>query len=127
MTNVGVYPSIEELMPEVLLARIPEALARDIRERYATLGEKYLTDQVHTDGRRINAMMFTSRVANANEEIVDATFCMLGEIFKAQVEGVEIPDWIYQVLMGCIEIYSMLKAVEAENLAKSNGLVDLPE
>lgn len=125
MTNAGVYPSIEELMPEVMLARIPESLARDIRERYATLGTKYLTDQVHTDGRKINAMMFTSRVANANEEIVDAAFCMLGTIFKAQANKEEIPDWSYQVLMGCIEIYSMLKAVEAEDLAKAEGLVDL--
>lgn len=125
MTNADVYPSIDELMPEVLLARIPEALARDIRERYATLGTKYLTEDLHTDGRRINAMMYTSRVANANEEIVDAAFCMLGEIFKANVNQEEIPDWTYQVLLGCIEIYSMLKAVEAENLAKSDGLVNL--
>lgn len=125
MTNAGVYPSIDELMPEILLARIPESLARAIRERYNTLGTKYLTDQVHTDGRRINAMMFTSRVANANEEIVDAAFCMLGTIFKANANEEEIPDWAYQVLMGCIEIYSMLKAVEAEDLAKSDGLVNV--
>lgn len=125
MTNADVYPSIDELMPEILLARIPESLARDIRERYSTLGTKYLTDERHTDGRRINAMMFTSRVANANEEIVDAAFCMLGTIFKAQANEEEIPDWAYQVLMGCIEIYSMLKAVEAEDLAKSDGLVNV--
>lgn len=112
-------------MPEVMQSVIPEALAREIRERYATLGTKYLSDQKHTDGRTINAMMFTSRVANCREEIVDAAFCMLGEIFKAQVADEDIPDWAYTILRGCIEMYSMLKAVEAENLAKSNGLVNL--
>lgn len=121
----SVYPSIEELMPEVMQALIPEALAKEIRERYLTLGTKYATDQVHTDGRRINAMMFTSRVANCREEIVDAAFCMLGTIFKAQAAEEEIPDWAYTILRGCIEIYSMLMAVQSEDLAKSEGVVNL--
>lgn len=120
-----VYPSIEELMPEVMQSIIPEALAREIRDRYATLGTKYLTEERHVDGRFINAMMYTSRVANCREEIVDAAFCMLGTIFKAQADNDEIPDWAYTILRGCIEIYSMLKTVEAGDLAKSDGLVNL--
>lgn len=121
----NVYPSIEELMPEVMLGLIPASLAHEITERYETLGTKYLSDQKHTDGRPINAMMFTSRVANCREEIVDAAFCMLGTIFKADAAGEEIPDWAYTILRGCIEIYSMLVAVQEQDLAKSEGLVNL--
>lgn len=125
LTENNVYPNISELMPEPLLAMVPVLLARDIETRYASLGTKYLTEERHTDGRQINALMYTSRVANANEEIVDAFFCMLGTAFKATVNEEEIPDWVYEVMTGLIHIYGVLKMVEVEDLAAAEGLVDL--
>lgn len=124
-TPEEVYPSINELMPEILLARIPATLAKEIATRYETLGTKYLTEHKTDDGRRINAMMFTSRVANCLEEVVDSVFCVLGWIFKCGEEGEEPPDAAYSCLVGFIEIYSLLKSEEAIDLSKSGGLVNV--
>lgn len=126
MTNTAdVYPSIDELLPEVFLSRLPVALVRDITERYTTLGTKYLSQELHEDGRRINAMMFTSRVSNCIEEVVDAAFCMIGQAFKAQAVGEQPEDYIYDCLMGLVEIYGLLKAHEDEDLQRCEGLVNL--
>lgn len=125
MTNGEVYPSIDELMPEILLTRIPATLAKDIATRYETLGTKYLTEHKTDDGRRVNAMMFTSRVANCLEEVVDSVFCVLGWIFKETENGEEPPDAAYSCLIGLIEIYGLLKAEEEADLAKSGGLVNV--
>lgn len=110
----GVYPSISELMPNILLSRIPASLAAEISERYETLGGKYLTGNFTEDGRQINGMMYTSRIDNCLEEIVDAVFCMLGWIFKSNLNCAgAIPDSAYASLQGLIEIYSLLKAEQA--------------
>lgn len=108
MTNV--FPSTEELIPPVLLAKLPAKLVKDIADRYETLGEKYLTEEVYFDGRRINGMMFTSRIDNCLEEVVDAVFCILGWIFKVAHKGQAIPINAYSCLTGLIEVYSMLEA-----------------
>lgn len=102
------YPSIDELMPEELLAKIPATLARDIKERYDTLGEKYLTINTQEDGRLINGMMYTNRVENCIEEIIDAVFCMLGWIFKARAMDLVPNDSAYFAMTGLIEVYSLL-------------------
>lgn len=112
-TIPAVYPSIEELMPELLLTKIPASLAREIEHRYVKLGDKYLTDNFTEDGRRINAMMYTNRIENGLEEIVDAVFCILGWIFKHLRNGTEPPEAAYQSLMGLIEVYSIM-SVEKE-------------
>lgn len=119
----NVYPSVEELMPKILLTKIPESLACEIRTRYEELGVKYLTENVHTDGRFINAMMYTSRVANCLEEIVDAVFCILGWIFRSQ--GGDIPDSAYICLDMLIDIYSLLSAELELDLANSSGKVNV--
>jgi hypothetical protein len=121
----NVYPSIEELMPSILLTKIPASLADEIRTRYETLGEKYLTPNVHSDGRFVNAMMYTSRVANCLEEIVDSVFCVLGWIFKAQVDGRRIPDSAFACLDMLIDIYSLLSAELEIDLAMSGGKVNV--
>jgi hypothetical protein len=121
----NVYPNLEELMPEVLLSRLPVTLVRDISERYLTLGGKYLSNEVHTDGRPINAMMFTSRVVNCIEEVVDGAFCMIGQAFKQQAAGEQPDDYIYDALMGLVEIYALLKAHEDEDLRRCEGVVNL--
>jgi hypothetical protein len=106
---MDVYPSIEELLPKVLLAKIPAALADEIAVRYTTLGDKYLTDKFHTDGRRINGMMDTDRVTNCNEEVVDAVFCIIGQIFKnKQAKNTETDLELSFVLDALISIYSAL-------------------
>lgn len=110
MTNV--YPSIEELMPRPLLNILPSPLVEDVVTRYRELGDKYLTYALHTDGRRINGMMYTDRVVNANEEIVDAVFCMLGQIFKDTSKGMEPRDNIYVALELMIKLYQILKLEE---------------
>lgn len=103
-----VYPSTSELMPGLLMARIPEALARDIKERYRTLGGKYLTDNHHSDGRLINGCMFNNSIQEALEEVVDAVFNILVLIFKYTTRDSNIPDYSYSCLSGLIEIYSIL-------------------
>lgn len=120
----NVYPSIEELMPDSLLSIIPANLAKEIEERYRTLGDKYLTENTTEDGRRINGMMYTSRIDNGLEEIVDAVFCVLGWILKTSPKAaahstlyytvpITPPDSAYTALTGLIEIYSLLKAEQA--------------
>jgi len=96
-------------MPIQLKRLLPAELSEEVATRYATLGEKYLTDRVHTDGRRINGMMETNRLVNANEEIIDAVFCMLGQIFKDTVANKEPSDNIYAALEGMIKVYQILK------------------
>ena len=102
------YPSIDELMPQVLLSLIPASLAAEIRERYLTLGDKYQTMYQHTDGRFINGMMFTDRIDNCLEEVVDAVFCILGQIFKDTEVNIEPSANLYSILEGFIHIYSLL-------------------
>lgn len=109
---MNVYPSIDELMPAELRNLLPGPLAVEIQERYETLGEKYLTDGLNSDGRRINGMMFTDRIINANEEIVDAVFCMLGQIFKDVAAGKEPHNDVYDAMEGMIKIYQILKLME---------------
>jgi hypothetical protein len=109
---LNVYPSAEELMPSILKAKLPASLVDEIAVRYETLGDKYLTEAVSSDGRRVNGMMFTDRIQNCREEIVDAVFCILGQIFKDGVTGNQPDDNLYFLLEGLIEIYSGLAYME---------------
>lgn len=111
-------------MPKPLLSIIPSELAREIEERYEKLGAKYLTDQTTEDGRPINGMMFTSRIENCREEVVDAVFCILGWIFKVNhdigADGEkrfrihyhepEPPDSAYDALRALINVYGICVA-----------------
>lgn len=110
----NVYPSVQEIMPPVLLSRIPATLAKDIEERYLTLGEKYLTEELTVDGRRVNACMHNDSVQDAIEEVVDAVFNICVWIFKSmrpeQIEDFGYPENAYACLTGLIEIYSLLAA-----------------
>lgn len=108
----NVYPSIDELLPRILSAHVPESLAEIIRERYDTLGEKYLTDAFHFDGRRINACMDKSSIQDALEEVVDAVFNTLVWIFKGDRK-----NSAYTVLEGLIIIYGVLAAEREHELA----------
>lgn len=112
-------------MPKPLLSIIPSELAREIEERYEKLGAKYLTDQTTEDGRPINGLMFTSRIENCREEVVDAVFCILGWIFKSNVptgnlvgnmntgfhlENGGPPDSAYDALRALINVYGICVA-----------------
>lgn len=113
MTMTKMYPSIEELIPPALEAKIPSSLYKDIANRYLTLGPGYATDFITVDGRPINGMMYSDRVQNCIEEIVDAAFCVIGEIFKRNAKGIEPGQNMYILLEGIIQIYSLL-VVESE-------------
>lgn len=115
MTNV--YPSTEELIPEVFQAMLPASLVKEITERYETLGPGYVTDEKY-EGRFVNNMMNTSRIDNCLEEIVDAAFCMLGWAFKAKHSGKHIPDSCYTVLQSLCDMYTLLVS-ERESGAQS--------
>lgn len=106
--SAKVYPSIDELLPLEMLVIIPDNLAREIIERYETLGPKYLTDNLTEDGRQINGMMYTDRIVNCIEEIVDAVFCIVGQIFKDTSKGAEPSQNLYTILDGLIQIYKLL-------------------
>lgn len=110
----NVYPSIEELIPSILRSKLPATLIEEITERYETLGEKYLTDEVTEDGRRVNGMCYSDRIVNCREEIVDGVFCILGQILKEQLVEKEPDDRLYELLIALIEIYSSLKFIENE-------------
>ena len=109
------YPSIGELIPPSLEAIIPSSLYKDIANRYITLGSNYLTEFLTVDGRPINGMMYTDRVQNCIEEIVDAAFCVIGEIFKRTAKGIEPNANLYTLLEGIIQIYGLLVA-ESESM-----------
>ena len=122
----SVYPSIGELIPPILETRLPSRLIAEMSMRYEQLGDKYLTEQLHTDGRRINAMMFTSRVGNCIEEVVDAAFCILGWIFKAKAAGRPIPESAYPCLDMLTSVYSLLSAeFEVEQNRPDHERIDL--
>lgn len=106
MTNV--YPSTEELIPEVFQAMLPASLVKEITERYETLGFRYASEKLSEDGRLINNMMFTSRIDNCLEEVVDAAFCMLGWAFKSKVNNLPISDSCYTALQSLCDIYTLL-------------------
>ena len=116
----NVYPSTEELMPELIRARLPALLCDEVEERYRTLGEKYVTDIVHEDGRYINGCMYKSSAQDAVEEVIDAVFNTLVWIFKinggAGDQSSAESSWL--ILQGLIETYALLKAeilMENEN------------
>ena len=109
------YPSLNELIPPSLEAIIPSSLYKDIANRYITLGSNYLTEFLTVDGRPINGMMYTDRVQNCIEEIVDAQFCVLGEIFKRTARGIEPNENLYTLLEGINQIYGLLVA-ESESM-----------
>lgn len=85
----------------------------EIKERYETLGGKYLTMYQHEDGRFVNGMMYTDRIENCLEEIVDAAFCMVGWIFKCKAKGLEEPYVGLKILGELVQIYEELKAEKA--------------
>ena len=113
---MNVYPSIDELAPREIRAIVPVLLMQEIEERYEKLGEKYLTDETRPDGRRINGMMYSDRIVNCREEIIDAVFCVLGQIFKdTRVANVEPSDSLYVMLTALIQVYSMCVVMEEEH------------
>lgn len=112
-----VYPSSEELMPRSLLSLLPQTLVEEIEIRYRELGTKYLSGRTWPDGRQINNMLFTDRMINCREELVDAVFCILGQIFKDIQHGDDQPnDVLYDMLSGLIAVYSMCVAMEENGL-----------
>jgi hypothetical protein len=124
--SASVYPSFQELCPAIMETRLPARLISEMAMRYESLGDKYLTEQLHTDGRRINAMMFTSRVGNCIEEVVDSVFCVLGWIFKAKRLGKPIPPSAYPCLDMLTQVYSLLSAeFELEQSKPNHERIDL--
>lgn len=121
---IDVYPSVSELIPPSLEAKIPGSLYKDIANRYLTLGAKYMTEYVTVDNRPINGMMYSDRIQNCIEEIVDAAFCVLGEIFKRSLKGKDPGNNLYILLDGIIQIYSLL-VVESE-IMNATGETVLP-
>lgn len=103
-----VYPSIEELLPPDLQARVPASLDAWVRERYASLGDKYLTTDIMPDGRRVNSCMYKSSVQDALEEVVDAVFNVLVWLFKLRLEGRQLVA-AHSALLGLIELYALLQ------------------
>ena len=110
-----VYPSIDELIPKPMKAILPSSLIDEITERYETLGEKYLTDREVAPGVRINGMIFTDRIVNCREEVVDAVFCILGQIFKDVRHGMHEPtENLDTILNGLTMIYSLCVQMESQ-------------
>lgn len=109
-----VYPSIEEILPDLLLSRVPASLATEITERYRDLGGKYLLDEYTTDGRQVNACMHNDSVQDCLEEVVDAVFNTLVWIFKNRQYESRIPDNAWSILTGLLEIYSLLVVSKAD-------------
>lgn len=108
MNEAQVYPSIQELVPSELRRELPDALYNEIAFRYATLGEKYMTDKQFSDGRFINGMMFTNRIENCIEEVVDAVFCILGWILKHQLKEKPMNSVQFECLAHAVNLYNLL-------------------
>lgn len=104
-----VYPNLEELLPEDIQAKIPISLFEEIRNRYETLGVKYMTDTQSDDGRFVNGCMYKSSIQDALEEVVDAVFNCLVWIFKERsgqmTEGTVSMELIYRL----IDVYTIIK------------------
>lgn len=102
------YPSVEELIPDLLMNKLPKNLAEEIIHRYQTLGPNYLTDVRHLDGRPVNGMIYTDRIVNCLEEVVDAVFCILGQIFKDTNSGHMPSENLADILDGLIHVWTLL-------------------
>ena len=108
-----VYPSADELLPRSMLGILPAALVVEITERYESLGTKYLSDKFWPDGRQINSMLFTDRIVNCREKVIDAVFCILGQIFKDLNHSDNQPDdALYSMLEALIAVYSICVSME---------------
>lgn len=112
--TVGVYPSTQEIMPDLLLYKLPKKLVDDIEDRYERLGPKYVTEETHIDGRRINGCMLKSSSQDAIEEVIDAVFNILVLIFKNSRLDPVIPDQLYSILTGLVEIYTALAVIREQ-------------
>lgn len=107
--NNGVYPSIEELIPQILTHRLPASLQDSLKTRYEELGGKYLTKEEYIDGRLTNACMFNNSLQDAVEEVVDAVFNNLVWMYKHERRNGKVPTVAMETLSGLIEIYSLMK------------------
>lgn len=111
-----VYPGIDEIIPGSILVKMPYTLVEEIKERYSGLGTKYLTNDQMPDGRFINACMNKSSIQDALEEVIDAVFNILVAIFKISndnsEEGFTAGMEMTEVLIGLMEIYSLLKVLQ---------------
>ena len=101
----AVYPDINEILPPTITRRLNASIIEDIKTRYAELGPKYVTEEMHTDGRRINGCMSKDSAQDAIEEVVDAIFnvCIMhlkGRTYLANI-----------ILRKLVEVYEELDAV----------------
>ncbi len=103
-----VYPSIEELFMGAQWLSAP--LRKEIATRYEELGPKYLTDELHTDGRKINGCMQKNSAQDALEEVVDAVFNMLVLRFKGYAVGNILPS----LLDAYTRLLAMQQAIDLE-------------
>jgi hypothetical protein len=106
------YPNTDELLPNMLLAKVPASLVLDITRRYKEYGPKYMTDGFHIDGRQINACMQRNSIQDAIEEVVDAVFNVLVWIFKLSKDnsayGQHAGQQATSALAGLVDIYTLL-------------------
>ncbi len=71
------WPRIEDLI-EGSTIEIPEALQKDLSQRYAERGGKYATEEIDEEsGLHINSCMQRDNIQEMYEEIVDAVFNVL--------------------------------------------------
>lgn len=104
----NIYPAIGELLTPALQAVVPEGLALRVRERYATLGDKYMLPDTTADGRQINACMRKNSFEDIEEELVDATFNALVQILK-EAEAGKVSGSTYLILQNIVLAYSQLR------------------
>lgn len=95
----NIYPSIEDLVPLQLMHLLPYSLVVSIRERYTTLGGKYMTGQFREDGREINNVVNCDNLQSTLEEIIDSIFNWLawslvayGEVDVDRLSDIDAQD-----------------------------------
>lgn len=86
--SVAMYPSLDELLDaltESSRTMFGEPLRSELRRRYDLHGWEYDSGKKHTDSRPRNACLDNDSIADAREELVDAVFNLVVQLFKDKI------------------------------------------
>lgn len=111
----AVYPSISELVPDIIRAHLSDLLVSRVKERYEQLGDKYMLPfpEHQFEYRPVNGCMIRDTRQDIEEEVVDAVFNCLVMLLKcAKSENSAKANKTYNILVSLNGIFTDLEAMK---------------
>lgn len=112
-----VYPSMQDLAPDILRAHLSGLLLERVKERYANLGGKYMLPfpEWQHKGRAMNACMVKDSRQDIEEEIVDAVFNTLVLLLKSRKnDDSNTAEHASDILMMLSQVFATLETIRGE-------------